>query len=76
MSPADLLSALEWRYATKAFDASRKIPADTWAALEQSLVLTPSSFGLQPWKFIIITIKSIIRAIIVTTELAHCLQCN
>ena len=55
MSPADLISALEWRYATKAFDASRKIPADTWAALEQSLVLTPSSFGLQPWKFIIIT---------------------
>jgi nitroreductase len=55
MFPADLLSALEWRYATKAFDASRKIPDDTWAALEQSLVLTPSSFGLQPWKFIIIT---------------------
>jgi len=55
MSPADLISALEWRYATKAFDASRKIPADTWAALEQSLVLTPSSFGLQPWKFIVIT---------------------
>lgn len=55
MSPADLISALEWRYATKAFDASRKIPAETWSALEQSLVLTPSSFGLQPWKFIIIT---------------------
>ena len=55
MSPADLISALEWRYATKAFGASRKIPAETWAALEQSLVLTPSSFGLQPWKFIIIT---------------------
>ncbi|MFM7604389.1 MAG: NAD(P)H-dependent oxidoreductase [Prosthecobacter sp.] len=55
MSPADLLSALEWRYATKRFDASRKIPADIWTALEQSLVLTPSSFGLQPWKFIIIT---------------------
>jgi nitroreductase len=49
-----LLSSLRWRYATKKFDPARKIPADTWAALEQSLVLTPSSFGLQPWKFMVI----------------------
>ncbi len=49
-----LLSALRWRYATKQFDASRKIAAQTWDAIEQSLVLTPSSFGLQPWKFIVV----------------------
>ncbi len=51
---SDILSALNWRYACKVFDSSRKIPAETWAQLEQSLVLTPSSFGLQPWKFLII----------------------
>jgi hypothetical protein len=28
-----LLAALRWRYATKQFDASRKIPADVWDAL-------------------------------------------
>ena len=50
-----LLKALEWRYATKAFDASRQIDAATWGALEQSLVLTASSYGLQPWKFLVIT---------------------
>lgn len=49
-----LLSALRWRYATKQFDATRKIPADVWAALEESLALTPSSFGLQPWKFLVV----------------------
>ena len=49
-----LLASLRWRYATKQFDVSRKIPAETWAALEESLVLTPSSFGLQPWKFLIV----------------------
>jgi nitroreductase len=49
-----LLDALNWRYATKVFDASRKIPADQWQELEQSLVLTPSSFGLQPWKFLVV----------------------
>jgi nitroreductase len=27
----------------------------TWAALEQALVLTPSSYGLQPWKFFVVT---------------------
>jgi nitroreductase len=52
LTPDQLLAALSWRYATKQFDATRKIPADVWDALEQSLVLTPSSFGLQPWQFL------------------------
>ena len=54
VSAQDLLSALNFRYATKAFDPSRKISSEDWSALESSLVLTPSSFGLQPWKFIIV----------------------
>lgn len=54
MTTTELLAALNWRYATKVFDPTKKIPADTWAALEESLILTPSSFGLQPWKFIIV----------------------
>jgi nitroreductase len=49
-----LLGALKWRYATKKFDAARKIPADTWKSLEEALVLSPSSFGLQPWRFIVV----------------------
>lgn len=49
-----LLTALNWRYATKVFDAAKKIPADVWSALEQSLVLTPTSYGLQPYKFLVI----------------------
>ncbi|SKA93283.1 Nitroreductase [Prosthecobacter debontii] len=53
-TPSDLISALNWRYACKVFDPSKKIPAETWAALEESLVLTPSSFGMQPWKFLVI----------------------
>jgi nitroreductase len=49
-----LLDALRWRYATKVFDATRKIPADVWQTLEQALVLTPSSYGLQPYRFLVI----------------------
>ncbi len=52
--PEKLLQSLRWRYATKQFDASKKIPADVWDAIEESLVLTPSSFGLQPWQFLVI----------------------
>ena len=48
------LDALQWRYATKVFDPARSIPDEVWSELEQSLVLTPSSFGLQPWKFLVI----------------------
>ena len=53
--PSQLVAALHWRYATKKFDPTRKIPGETWHALEQALVLTPSSIGLQPWKFFVIT---------------------
>ena len=50
-----LADALHWRYATKVFDPSRRIEAATWAALEESLVMSPSSYGLQPWKFLVVT---------------------
>ncbi|MBF2064815.1 MAG: NAD(P)H-dependent oxidoreductase [Calothrix sp. C42_A2020_038] len=53
-APESVLQQLKWRYATKKFDANKKIPDDVWKVLEQSLVLAPSSFGLQPWKFFVV----------------------
>lgn len=50
-----LLHQLKWRYATKKFDPARKISAADWQVLAEALVLTPSSFGLQPWKFWVVT---------------------
>jgi nitroreductase len=55
ISPETLLTQLNWRYATKKFDPARKIPAATWAVLEQVLQLSPSSYGLQPYRFIVAT---------------------
>ncbi|MBK1831446.1 NAD(P)H-dependent oxidoreductase [Verrucomicrobiaceae bacterium R5-34] len=55
MTPQELIQSLNWRYATKEFDAEKKLPSDIWDTIEQSLVLTPSSFGLQPWKFLTVT---------------------
>lgn len=54
MENQELLKALEWRYATKVFDATKKIPADVWQTLERALVLTPTSYGLQPYQFLVI----------------------
>jgi nitroreductase len=53
-SSKQLVDALQWRYATKVFDPAKKIPADVWSALEEALVLTPSSYGLQPYQFLIV----------------------
>lgn len=53
-TPAELSAHLVWRYATKKFDPTRRIPDDVWTVLRQSLAQTPSSFGLQPWKFLIV----------------------
>nr|NDG84925.1 NAD(P)H-dependent oxidoreductase [Pseudomonadota bacterium] len=51
MNHEQLLSALQWRYATKKFDSSKKISAADWHVLEESLRLSPSSYGMEPWKF-------------------------
>ena len=50
-----LLEQLNWRYATKQFDSNHKISAADWATIEDALTLSPSSGGLQPWKFIVVT---------------------
>lgn len=51
----EILAAQQWRYAVKKFDAQKKISAQDWKQLAQCLILTPSSYGLQPWKFIVVT---------------------
>jgi len=45
---------LNWRYATKKFDLSKKISKQEFAELLEALRLSPSSYGLQPWKFVIV----------------------
>lgn len=55
ISNETLLEQLHWRYATKAFDSTKKISAADWAALEQALILTPTSYGFQPYRFVVVT---------------------
>jgi nitroreductase len=73
-----LLQQLNWRYATKKFDPVRKIPAATWQALEQALILSASSYGLQPYRFLVVadaqtreTLKAVSWGQAQVTEASH-----
>jgi len=46
---------LKWRYATKKFDRKKRISKKILEEVIDALVLTPSSLGLQPWKFLIVS---------------------
>jgi nitroreductase len=59
ISRDSLLAQLNWRYAVKAFDPNKKISAADWATLEQALVLTPTSYGLQPLRYVVVTDQAI-----------------
>ncbi|MBC7741130.1 MAG: NAD(P)H-dependent oxidoreductase [Bdellovibrionaceae bacterium] len=45
---------LNWRYACKKFDPTKKINEADLNILLESMRLSASSYGLQPWKFIVI----------------------
>lgn len=46
---------LKWRYATKKFDATKKISEKDIALLKEAIQLSASSYGLQPYKVLIIS---------------------
>ena len=53
-----IIDDLNWRYATKKYDAEKKISSADFEIICQSLRLVPSSYGLQPIKYIVINDKS------------------
>jgi len=49
----NIIESLEWRYACKKFDSSKKLTNTQVETLKKAFNLTPTSFGLQPVKMII-----------------------
>ena len=43
-----------WRYATKKFDATKKVSTEDLKTLKEAIRLTASSYGLQPYKVIFV----------------------
>ncbi len=50
----ELLEGLKWRYATKKFDASKKISTKDLEMLKEAISLTPTSYGLELYKVLLV----------------------
>ncbi|MDO9136359.1 MAG: NAD(P)H-dependent oxidoreductase [Lutibacter sp.] len=55
----NIINSLEWRYATKKFDPSKKLSVQQIETLKNAFNLTATSFGLQPLKLIVIENKEL-----------------
>jgi nitroreductase len=50
----DVLAAFQFRHACKQFDPAKKISDDDFAFILETGRLSPSSFGFEPWYFVVI----------------------
>lgn len=50
----EILEAFNYRYACKKFNKDKKVSDEDFATIIESARLSPSSFGLEPWKFLLL----------------------
>jgi nitroreductase/dihydropteridine reductase len=60
----NILEKLEWRYATKKFDETKKVSSDKIEILKEAFNLTATSYGLQPLKLIVVSNTKIIKELV------------
>ncbi len=51
----EFMKAMDFRHACKVFDKTKKIPADDMNYILEAGRKSPSSFGMEAWKFLVIT---------------------
>jgi len=59
-----IIEKLNWRYATKVFNADKKISQTDRDSIIESFRLSPSSFGLQPWKLVLVQDQNLKDALV------------
>ena len=57
------LSQLNWRYATKKFDTTKKVSDENLAKLIEAIRMTPTAFGIQPYHFYVISNDGVKQAL-------------
>ncbi|WP_379134739.1 NAD(P)H-dependent oxidoreductase [Paenibacillus sp. sgz500958] len=60
----EVLSAFRFRHATKEFDSSRKISDSDFEFILETGRLSPSSFGFEPWQFVVVQNKELRQKLI------------
>jgi len=63
MTDNHFLQAMRFRHACKLFDETKEIPDETVRYILECGRLSPSSFGMEPWKFLVIRSKEIKTAL-------------
>lgn len=62
-----LNSALRWRYATKKFDPARSVEDAVVDSILEAGNLTASSYGLQPYQFVLVTDRKLREELVVSS---------
>jgi len=67
VSQNDIVSAFHFRHACKVFDEKRTIPDDLFETILETGRLSPSSFGFEPWKFLVLQNSALREALLPVT---------
>jgi nitroreductase len=60
---SQFLEAMKFRHACKSFDASKSIPTEQFDALLEVCRTSPSSFGMEPWRLLVIRDEKLRQAL-------------
>lgn len=55
----NIIDALNWRYATKEFSLEKKVSESDIKTIKEAFRLSPSSYGVQPWKLVVVENKDL-----------------
>lgn len=60
---SEFLKAMAFRHACKRFDTSKTIPEDQFESMLEVARISPSSFGMEPWRLIVVRNPNLRKAL-------------
>ncbi len=60
---SEFLKAMEFRHACKRFESEKTIPAETFESILEVARMSPSSFGMEPWRLIVVRNSNLRKAL-------------
>lgn len=60
---SQFLEAMKFRHACKSFDTSKTIPAEQFEQILEVIRTSPSSFGMEPWRILVIRNEKLRKAL-------------
>lgn len=60
---SEFLKAMEFRHACKRFDTEKQIPAEQFESILEVARMSPSSFGMEPWRLIVVRNSNLRKAL-------------